>query len=82
MRALLQLWHAILHDHIARLQVEQRDSHPLAKSIVASFTGCIGDFVASGQTLPEVIGSQRISTLVISAHVIKKLCNHTIFKPP
>ena len=39
--------------------VEQRDAHPLAKSIVASFTGCLGEFMASGGSLPEVTEFKR-----------------------
>ena len=49
--------------------VEEKDPHPLARSLVASYKGCIGDFVASGDTLPEVTGFKRHGRDGVSATV-------------
>ena len=57
----------VLHRWVAA--VEDQDNHPLARSLVASFKGCVADFVASGQSLPEVSGFQRHGRDGVSATV-------------
>lgn len=56
-----------LHRWVAA--VEDQDNHPLARSLVASYKGCVADFVASGQSLPEVSGFQRHGRDGVSATV-------------
>ena len=57
----------VLHRWVAA--VEDQDNHPLARSLVASYKGCVADFVASGQSLPEVSGFQRHGRDGVSATV-------------
>lgn len=45
--------------HMWAAAVEERDSHPIAQSLVSSFKGCVGDFVAAGGQLPEVVDFKR-----------------------
>ena len=49
--------------------VEEKDPHPLARSLVASYKGCVADFVASGDTLPEATGFKRHGRDGVSATV-------------
>ena len=60
-----------LHRWVAA--VEDQDNHPLARSLVASYKGCVADFVASGETLPEPSGYQRHGRDGVSATVEGRL---------
>ena len=53
--------------------VEDQDNHLLARSLVASYKGCVADFVASGETLPEPSGYQRHGRDGVSATVEGRL---------
>ena len=46
-----------LHRWVAA--VEELDNHPIARSLVASYKGCVADFAASGESLPEPADYQR-----------------------
>jgi len=67
MESVSQLSKQTLHQWTAA--VEEKDNHPLARSLVASYKGCIGDFVASGETLPEASGFKRHGRDGVSATV-------------
>ena len=56
-----------LHRWVAA--VEEQDNHPIARSLVASYKGCIADFHASGASLPPVTGYQRHGRHGVSATV-------------
>ena len=58
---------AKLHEWAAA--VEEKDNHPLARSIVSSFKGCIGDFVAAGGALPDASEFRRHGRDGVSACV-------------
>ena len=58
---------AALHRLVAA--VEEGDNHPLARSLVASYKGCIADFVASGEVLPPAEGFSRHGRDAVSATV-------------
>ncbi|EOD12645.1 hypothetical protein EMIHUDRAFT_452160 [Emiliania huxleyi CCMP1516] len=57
----------VLHRWVAA--VEDQDNHPLARSLVASYKGCVADFVASGESLPATSGYQRHGRDGVSATV-------------
>ena len=56
-----------LHRWVAA--VEEQDNHPIAKSLVGSYKGCVADFVASGERLPNVTGYKRHGRHGVSATV-------------
>lgn len=58
---------ATVHEWAAA--VEEKDNHPLARSIVSSFKGCIGDFVAAGGALPDANEFRRHGRDGVSAVV-------------
>jgi len=60
-----------MHEWVAA--VEDLDNHPLARSLVASFKGCIGDFVAAGRSLPPASGFKRHGRDGVSATVDGRL---------
>jgi len=53
--------------------VEDLDNHPLARSLVAAYKGCVADFEASGERLPEATGFQRHGRDGVSAVVEGRL---------
>ena len=61
-----------LHEWAAA--VEEKDNHPLARGIVSSFKGCIGDFVLAGGALPEATDFKRHGRDGVSASV----CGHLV----
>jgi len=62
---------AKLHEWAAA--VEALDNHPLARSIVGAYQGCIADFVAAGKTIPEASGFKRHGRDGVSATVEGRL---------
>lgn len=58
---------ATLHEWAAA--VEDNDNHPLARSLVSSFKGCVGDFVAAGGSLPDATDFKRHGRDGVSATV-------------
>ncbi|KAL3931708.1 MAG: hypothetical protein SGPRY_001011 [Prymnesium sp.] len=58
---------AQLHRWVAG--VEERDNHPIALSLVASYKGCVAEFVTSGESLPEANGYKRHGRHGVSATV-------------
>jgi len=58
---------ATLHEWAAA--VEDNDNHPLARSLVSSFKGCVGDFMAAGGSLPDATDFKRHGRDGVSATV-------------
>ena len=58
---------ATLHEWVAA--VEEKDNHPLARSLVSSFKGCVGDFIAAGGSLPSTTNFRRHGRHGVSATV-------------
>ena len=47
--------------------VEEQDNHPLARSLVASYKGCVADFVASGERSPQPSAAHHCCLLLATA---------------
>jgi cation transport ATPase len=61
----------LLHRWVAA--VEDQDSHPIARGLVASYKGCAAEFIASGLSLPVASGFQRHGRDGVSAVVDGRL---------